>query len=160
MLLSKNLNTYSSALLFLKELRLWFFGNEQPESILEHPKRAGFENSKKLKTCDHKWLPPSRCHYWTTGHCLTTFPDIPWKVNRQLEIWNQRPMYFAATIAIHHRAARGGGAFHGGRHFPWGGGTFHVKGLWAQNKGANYPKFCTPPHTWCGGPMWFQLQSG
>ncbi len=46
-------------------------------------------------------------------------------------------MYFAATIAIHHSAARGGGTFHGsgafhegvallmgGWHFPWGGVDF------------------------------------
>ncbi len=46
----------------------------------------------------------------------------------QLEIWPQRPMYFAATIAIHHSAARGvaltmgGGTFHRGVAYPWGGG--------------------------------------
>ncbi len=51
----------------------------------------------------------------------------------ELEIWPQRPMYFAATIAIHHSG--GGGTFHGGvvlsmgvalfiggGTFPWGGG--------------------------------------
>ncbi len=41
----------------------------------------------------------------------------------ELEIWPQRPMYFAATIAIHHSGgvalSMGGGTFHGG------GGNFY-----------------------------------
>ncbi len=61
----------------------------------------------------------------------------------QLEIWSQRPMYFAATIAIHHSAARGvalsmGGwcfswrrvvLFMGGWHFLWGGWYFSWGGV-------------------------------
>ncbi len=43
--------------------------------------------------------------------------------NVKLEIWSQRPMYFAAAIAIHHSEGGVACQWVAGWHFPWGGGA-------------------------------------
>ncbi len=62
-------------------------------------------------------------------------PLYAWK-RTKLEIWPQRPMYFAATIAIHHSAVRGvalsmGVVLFMGVVLSMVGGTFHGWWLWS-----------------------------